>query len=99
LDYCALDPDINLSGHLPTTAIRCNHICPVASLAAGVTKEPKVKQLRWDHADLLSYYNSTVSLLCPLYYELLEFSEFFADIGEVERYNFTDSYNSNLVNI
>jgi len=62
LDYCVLDPDINLSDHLPI-AIRCNCNYPFALSAAGVTKEPKVKQLRWDHADLLSYYNTTMSLL------------------------------------
>jgi len=28
---------------------------------------PKVKQLRWDHADLFQYYNTTMSLLYPLY--------------------------------
>ena len=57
LDCCVLNPDIILSDHLPI-AIRYNGVCPVALLAAGVTKETKVKQLRWDHADLLSCYNT-----------------------------------------
>ena len=97
LDYCVLDPDINLSDHLPI-AIRCNCIYPVASSAAEVKKEPKVKQLRWDHADLLSYYNTTMSLLYPLYYELLEFSEHLLDISEVERQILIDNYYNKLVN-
>ena len=70
LEYCVLDLDINVPNHLPV-AIRCNCNSPVASLTAGITKAQKVKQLRWDPAGLLSYYNVTMSLLYPLYYELL----------------------------
>jgi len=66
LDYCELDPDINLTDLLLSGATL---FCPVASLVAEITKEPEVDQLRWDHADLLFYYNTTMSLLYPLYYE------------------------------
>jgi len=44
--YCVLDPDVNLSDHL--------RVANVDLFTTEVTQRPKVKQLRWDHADLLS---------------------------------------------
>ena len=85
LDYCV--------GLRWTLTQICQTICPLligatvfALLfrASGVTKEPTAKQLRWDHGGLLSYYNT---LLYPLCCELLEFSEYFADIREVNSVN------------
>jgi len=62
-----LDPDINLSDHVPI-AIRCRCVCQFAS---GVAK-----QLRWDHADLLSYYSTTMYLLYPLCHDLIKFESY-----------------------
>ena len=71
-DYYVLDPDINLSDHLPV-AVRCECLCSNITPASDVPLKSKVKQLRWDHADLLSYYSTTMNVLYPLYGELLEF--------------------------
>ena len=63
-DYSVLDPAINLSDHLPIV-IRCKCIYPDCLLAAEATHAPKVKQLRWDHADLFQCHRqrSRVALL------------------------------------
>ena len=53
--------------------------------------------MRWDHADLLSYYNTTSYLLYPLYYELLEFEKVVSSVSNVDRNNFIDSYYGKLV--
>jgi len=98
LDYCVLDPDINLSDHLPV-AIRCKCTCQPVSSAAEVSKGSKVKQLRWDHADLLSYYNTTMSLLYPLYYELIEFENVLSSLSNADCNNFIDNYYSKLVGV
>jgi len=45
LDYCVLDPDINLSDHLPV-AVRCKCKCSVDLFTTEATEKPKVKQLR-----------------------------------------------------
>ena len=58
-DYYVLDPDINLSDHLPV-AVSCECLCSNITPASDVPHKSKVKQLRWDHADLLSYYSTTV---------------------------------------
>ena len=83
LDYCVLDPDINLSDHLPV-AIRCKCTCQPVVPDTVVSIDSKVKQLRWDHADLLSYYNTTMSLLYPLYYELTDFENNFLSLSNVD---------------
>lgn len=90
LDYCVLDPDINLSDHLPV-AVRCKCKCSVDLFTTEATEKPKVKQLRWDHADLLSYYNTTMSLLYPLYHEIMEFEEYMSRSGKIEQQNFIDN--------
>ena len=96
LDYRVLDPDINLSDHLPI-AIRCKSTSQPVLLATNASQESRVKQLRWDHADLLSYYNTTMCLLYPLYYELLELENVVSSVSDVDRNNFIDSYYGKLV--
>jgi len=61
LDYCVLDPDLNLSDHLPV-ALRCKCFSQPIMPATEVLQGSIVKQLRWDHADLLFYYNTTMHL-------------------------------------
>ena len=76
LDYSVLDPEINLSHHLPVI-IRCKCVYPDFSYTAEAARAPKVQQLQWDHADLLLYYNTTMSLLYPVYNELVEYESVF----------------------
>jgi len=61
-NYYVLDPDINLSDHLPA-AVKCKRLCSNITPASEVPHKSKVKQLRWDHADLLSYYGTTMNVL------------------------------------
>ena len=56
-----LDPDINLSDHVPI-AIRCRCVYDADSLAADAIDRPKVKTLRWDYADMLGYYAPAISI-------------------------------------
>jgi len=96
LDYRVLDPDINLSDHLPI-AIRCKSTKQPILLATNASPGSKVKQLRWDHADLLSYYNTTMCLLYPLYHELLELEYVISAVRDVDCKNFIDSFYDKLV--
>jgi len=98
LEYCVLHPDINLSDHLHVlVAVQCKCKCSVDLFTIEATEKPKVKQLRWDHADLLSYYNTTMNLQYPLYHEIMEFEEYLSRSGKIERQNFIDNYYSKLV--
>ena len=94
LDYCVLDPDINLS-----VAIRCKSTIQPVLLATDVSQGSRVKQLRWDHADLLSYYNTTMCLLYPLYYELPEFENVISSVSDLDCNNFINSYYGKLVDL
>ena len=96
LDYCVLDPDLNLSDHLPV-ALRCKCTYQPVMPATDELQRSKVKQLRWDHADLLSYYNTTMHLLYPLYYELLEFENVSSSVSNVECVSFIESFYGKLV--
>ena len=96
-NYCVLDPAINLSDHLPVV-IRCRYVYMYSDcLPAEATRAPKVKQLRWDHADLLQYYNTTMSLLYPLYNDLVQFETVqYSSDNEVRR-NFIDCCYNKIV--
>lgn len=70
--FDVIDCNINLSDHEPIT-INCK--CNIALLSPADTKEREidcmqVKQLRWDHADLISYCNRTGLYLQSVYDEL-----------------------------
>ena len=93
-----MDPDLNLSDHLGLpVALRCKCTCQPIMPATDVLQGSKVEQLRWDHADLLSYYNTTMHLLYPLYYQLLEFENVLSSVSSVEFVNFIDSFYGKLV--
>jgi len=53
--------------------VRCRCVYSDCLPAAEATRAPEVKHLRWDHADLLQYYNTMMSLLYPLYNDLFQF--------------------------
>jgi hypothetical protein len=61
--YSVVEPSVNLSDHRPILArfsIKINELMACHSAKAPKAKEKAaVTQLRWDHADLLSYYHLT----------------------------------------
>jgi exonuclease III len=87
IDYCVLDPDLNLSDHLPI-AIQCK--CLYLSSPGVESSQSRVKQLRWDKADLLSYYNATRCLLYPLYDEIVSMEVLANKLTHVECENYID---------
>ena len=62
-DYDVIDPDVNFSDHLPLICKFVSHSTSsmrVTSAGPNCDRERVAPvQLRWDHADLLSYYNYT----------------------------------------
>ena len=96
LDYCVLDPDINFSDHLPIS-IRCKCTCRVIPSVTVDFNRHRVKQLRWDHADLLSYYSTTRCLLYPLYDEIVNFKGYLLQTDDVDRRDFIDRFYGKLV--
>ena len=58
VDFEVIDPNINLSDHLPILATVA---CKASTQDSCYISETcsKTIQLRWDHADLVSYYNYT----------------------------------------
>jgi exonuclease III len=72
-DFNILDPDINLSDHLPIF-VRCvvnvSEIKTKSNTKQRQDDDHSVIRLRWDHADLLAYYNCTFQHLQPIFYEL-----------------------------
>jgi len=65
--FAVLDPDINFSDHLPLLA---TFSCPLiyrnnsGNHEIGASRSQRL--LRWDHADLMSYYHYTGEQLAPL---------------------------------
>jgi hypothetical protein len=67
VDYAVLDPDINFSDHLPLLSeltILSQRTIADATKNAELTASAHI-QLRWDHADLISYYLCTGELMEP----------------------------------
>jgi exonuclease III len=64
-DYDVIDPDINFSDHLPVVG---SFNCVVSGKESNISDRERLApvQLRWDHADLLSYYNFTRCSLEPI---------------------------------
>jgi len=71
MDFDILDCDNNFSDHLPII-VRCLLTPITVKSNSKKRQETKpIKRLRWDHGDLLTYYNSTGQQLEPIFYELL----------------------------
>jgi len=66
LDYRVIEPDVNLSDHLPIV-VRCKYTYSDSPPITELSPKSKVKQLRWDLADLVSYYTTTMRLLYSIY--------------------------------
>jgi exonuclease III len=67
VSFEVLDPDINPSDHLPISVIcRCDltvHDDKQTTLCGNAVSDFSTIQMRWDHADLASYYFNTLSHL------------------------------------
>ena len=75
INFDILDPDINFSDHLP---LMCTVEISFDSLGRTTSgskhKSHEHSQLRWDHADLASYYRYTGEKLEPILFHLNEVS-------------------------
>jgi len=68
VDYDIVEPEVNLSDHLPISA---KFLCSIKTRQnTASTSSPTVTQLRWDRADLLSYYNLTGGYLQEILLEV-----------------------------
>ena len=75
-DFTVLDLDINFSDHLPLlTHFAIDASCHVLDISKenSTNSMPSITQLRWDHSDLLSYYENTRILIEPIYRDLTDF--------------------------
>jgi len=73
IDYDVIEPDVNLSDHLPIIAT-CMISKPTACNSSKIAGECQpIKQLRWDKADLLLYYNLTGTHLQNILQELNDY--------------------------
>jgi exonuclease III len=68
LNYAVIEPDLNLSDHLPIAA-SFTFIAPTASHDKARNNTNSVVQLRWDQADLQLYYDLTGLHLQDLLHE------------------------------
>ena len=70
IDFRVIDPDINYSDHIPLmltfTAILEPKSLNLSNKLVHRPTAPVHKQLRWDRADLTTYYQHTGRLLAPL---------------------------------
>jgi len=65
-DFHVLDPDINFSDHLPILSIIDILVERKDMSSNTITAPPIQLQLRWDRADLISYYQFTGLHLAPI---------------------------------
>jgi len=64
-DFHVLDPDINFSDHLPILSI-IDILVERKDISSNTITAPPIQlQLRWDRADLISYYQFTGLYLAP----------------------------------
>ena len=73
------------------------YIC-VVTISQAHAKRTKNND-KWDHADLLSYYGTTMSCLYPLYYELVDYESSIGILSNTERQNFVDCFYQRIVDI
>ncbi len=78
------DPDINFSDHLPLLLL-CNvnfNQLDLSNQQADLGADQHVLHPRWDHADLLTYFNHTFIQLQPILFELSDLSASIEDDGD-----------------
>ena len=67
IHFQVLDPNVNFSDHLPIMCtVKVAVDCSTNKRSSACKDNFTVAQLRWDHADLISYYYYTGLLLQPL---------------------------------
>lgn len=97
-NFEVLDPDINFSDHLPIMATyTCSEAFSEPNIRSNV--KAKVAQLRWDHADLISYYHSTGYQLQPVLDELNDcITKWNMNCDDVNYVSIIDKSYNNIVN-
>ena len=71
-DFDIMDLDNNFSDHLPIF-VKCHaHSTTPLIFDAKSSDSHPVLRLRWDHGDLLAYYNITDQQLEDIFYQLLD---------------------------
>ena len=103
-NFSVIDPDINFSDHLPLRAdIKClvSSICSKDKNSTHSGKRMIQRQLRWDQADLASYYFATGDQLSPLLArvddEVLRYSD--GEVADDDVCDFVDRFYCDLVDV
>ena len=89
-NFKIFDPDIHFSDHLPlllTCSANFNNVCNRDVL---LNDDQNILQPRWDHADLLTYYNNSFVHLQPILFELSDLSASLDDGNEIISPNCVD---------
>lgn len=88
-NFMILDPDVNLSDHLPlsVTSTLSSHIGSTNTLPSTEAVKRHQKQLRWDKADLCGYYNHTGCNLVSVLSRLDVLLSNFDDYDKIEYYD------------
>ena len=99
LGYDVIDPDINYSDHLPILGY-----FKYALASDEVLNRPKCAsksslQLRWDHADLLSYYQFTRIYLEPILDHISAITERFEMNDSIDYSGFIEQLHDEIVNV
>ena len=96
-NFSVIDPDINFSDHLPLRAdIKClvSSNCPRDKNSTHSGKRMIQRQLRWDRADLVSYFFATGDQLSPLLArvddEMLRYSD--GEVADDDVCDFVDRF-------
>jgi len=72
-NYDVIESVANLSDHLPLTAVCACSIDPSIIKSNVQSDRESVQHLRWDHADIIGYYNSTMVHMQSILSELQHF--------------------------
>jgi hypothetical protein len=97
VDYEVIDPDINFSDHLP---IFGSFICipPTARNEYNHTTTDPV-QLRWDHADLVSFYHFTRCHLEPILARLIDITCTFNSVDTVDLHAHINRMHDEIIDV
>jgi len=107
VDFMVLDPDINFSDHLPIMAV-CKYR-PIANVGGNTVTDTRSSNCtsdnslpvhyRWDHADLIAYYQYTDYWLQPLVTRLDAVVSQFNNHEVIDYGPVIDSLYSDMVNV
>jgi hypothetical protein len=92
-----LEPNVNLSDHLPLLAVCGLNVKVVDSVASKSKCEKEtVAQLRWDHADIIGYFNETRLYLQSILTDMVNFESGY-DIPQFNAEHFIDSVYGKII--